>query len=163
MRINQIQNLENKCTGCVACVDVCPAGCINKETCDDGFVYTKIDENKCIDCGKCYKVCPIENNRKNSFEQSLYAVYSCSREIRNGGSSGGMFEMLASYFLKQGYYVCGAAFDSDIKLAHRIIKSENELNPLLKSKYVQSDMSGVYQKILGLLKNGNKVFFCGTP
>jgi coenzyme F420-reducing hydrogenase beta subunit len=162
MRIDDIVNLREKCTGCMACVDGCPRRCINSVTGKDGFRYTAIDNALCIGCGRCFAVCPIMNHRKNGTEQRLFASYAKDPEIRNSGSSGGIFHLLAKYFLNEGYAVCGAAFDGKI-LKHRIICSESELLPLLKSKYVQSDTTGIFKEILSHLKSGGKMFFCGTP
>ena len=163
MRIADIIDLRKKCTGCMACADVCPVKCISKIEGEDGFIYTKTEISQCINCGKCFSVCPIEIKTINSEKQHLYAAYAKNTEIHNDGSSGGMFQLLADYFLERNYYVCGAAFDEQLQLRHRIINAKSELMPLLKSKYVQSDMSGVYKRIVELLKNDKKVFFCGTP
>lgn len=160
--IDEIDNFIKYCTGCMACTDVCPKGCIKPVIGADGFRYAEFSNADCVHCGKCLAVCPIENQRKTSGEQHLYAAYAKNNGIRNGGSSGGVFELLAKHFLSRGYAVCGAAFDGTV-LRHRIIYSEKELPPLLKSKYVQSDTTGIYQEILSLLKNGGMVFFCGTP
>ncbi len=161
-RIDYITDLAKKCTGCMACVDACPVNCISSFVGQDGFRYTAIDNEKCISCGKCYSVCPIETSKKHSGEQHLFAAYSTDATVRGKGSSGGIFELLANYFLGNGYYVCGAAFDG-MKLKHRVISSEKEIEPLLKSKYVQSDMSGIFNEINELLNLGKKVFYCGTP
>lgn len=162
MRIDDIKNLSSKCTGCMACVDACPVDCISSMTGKDGFIYSCLDTNKCIKCGKCYSVCPIENKQCSQETQHLYAAYSMVEGSRNRGSSGGIFELLAIHCLENGYYICGAAFDG-LKLKHRIINSRENLLPLLKSKYIQSNMEGIYNRISELLKNKKKVFFCGTP
>ena len=161
-RIDDIIDLKNKCTGCMACVDVCPTKCITSFEEKDGFKYTKIEEDKCISCGKCYSICPIETHDKGKEEQHLYASYSLERKVQNDGSSGGVFEELALYFLSQGYYVSGAAFEGTT-LKHAVINKKEQIKPLLKSKYIQSNLEGVYNKIIKLLKDGEKVFFCGTP
>jgi len=45
----------DKCTGCGACVDVCP---------NDALVLEgdkiKVDEPNCIDCGVCVDECPVD-------------------------------------------------------------------------------------------------------
>lgn len=161
-RIDEINGLSSKCTGCAACIDACPTNCIFSVIGVDGFSYTKIDTDKCIGCGKCYSVCPIGNYSKHNNEQHLYAAYSIIPNGQNRGSSGGVFELLAEYCIEKGFYVCGAAFEG-IKLKHRIINKVDDLKPLLKSKYIQSNTEGIYSQIIGLLKKGEKVFFCGTP
>ncbi|MDX2480656.1 MAG: 4Fe-4S binding protein [Desulfuromusa sp.] len=46
----------NLCSGCGACVGVCPTGALAI----DIFKSHKpvINESKCTDCGLCYDVCP---------------------------------------------------------------------------------------------------------
>ena len=161
-RIDCISELDQNCTGCMACVDACPVKCICSITKKDGFKFPSIDGSKCISCGKCYSVCPVEVQAKHKEEQHLFAAYSTDPFIKNRGSSGGVFELLARYFLGQGYYICGAAFEGTT-LKHRVISSVETLTPLLKSKYVQSDMEKIYNDVLELLKKGEKVFYCGTP
>lgn len=162
MRIDDIQVLTAKCTGCMACVDACPKKCISQVVGKDGFLYSTIDDSACVRCGKCYAVCPIETQRKHDGDQHLYAAYSTENGGQMRGSSGGIFELLAMECLDKGYYVCGAAFEGTT-LAHRIVKSKEDLIPLLKSKYLQSDMQGIYAQIRSILKQGEKVLFCGTP
>ena len=43
---------KEKCVGCGACVNVCPAGAISVK--DDKAVIS----DKCVDCGRCVQVCP---------------------------------------------------------------------------------------------------------
>lgn len=160
--IKDITDLKYKCTGCMACLDACPQNCITSVEEKGGFKFSSVEETLCVLCGKCYSVCPIETHQKHTEEQHLYAAYSTDISARNRGSSGGIFELLANHFMNQGYYVCGAAFDGN-KLKHCIVAPDGDIKPLLKSKYVQSDTEGIYKKITELLKNGEKVFFCGTP
>ena len=161
-RVDEIGKFADKCTGCVACVDACPVKCVTPIIKTDGFRYVQIDNDCCVGCGKCYSVCPIINDYKHDENQKLYAAYSTIPNGQNNGSSGGIFELIAKHLLDQGYYVCGAAFEGTI-LKHKIINKTDELKPLLKSKYVQSDTTGVYNKVYDLLKNNEKVLFCGTP
>lgn len=162
MKTNNIIKIDKLCTGCAACSDICPASAIKMTEDKNGFTVPHVDLEKCIDCGKCLSTCPAIKSHKNTYEQRLYAAYASSDNIRNGGSSGGIFELLAKTLLADGYYVCGAAFEGTV-LKHRLINNVDDLTPLLKSKYVQSDTSGIYEKILTLLDRGEKVFFCGTP
>jgi NADH:ubiquinone oxidoreductase subunit F (NADH-binding) len=47
--------LEDKCTGCGACLKLCPQQAIDAY----GLIHT-IDPSKCIRCGICRDVCPFE-------------------------------------------------------------------------------------------------------
>lgn len=51
---------KNDCTGCSACIAVCPQKCIKMQVDEEQFNYPKIDEEKCIDCGLCLKTCPAD-------------------------------------------------------------------------------------------------------
>ena len=53
---------QEMCTGCGACVEVCPVGAI---ALDDRGV-AGIDEDECIRCGKCHEACPEEAVRHDS-------------------------------------------------------------------------------------------------
>ncbi len=44
---------EEKCTGCLECIDYCPVGAI-KEVNGAGGVF--IDEEECVECGCCLRV-----------------------------------------------------------------------------------------------------------
>ena len=46
---------KEKCTGCGACVDVCPVDALKLE--NDKAV---VDPETCIDCGTCVDECPVE-------------------------------------------------------------------------------------------------------
>ncbi len=46
---------NEKCNGCGACADECPAECITME--DDLAV---VDNSECTDCGTCEDECPEE-------------------------------------------------------------------------------------------------------
>jgi ferredoxin len=52
---------KNKCTGCGACIDVCPVNAIAMK---EG--KAEIDMDKCIRCGKCHDICPVNAVRHDS-------------------------------------------------------------------------------------------------
>ena len=53
----QLMTYASKCTGCGACVAVCPRQAIRLEAAE-GKVRAVTDREKCVDCGACEAVCP---------------------------------------------------------------------------------------------------------
>ncbi len=47
---------KEKCTGCEACVEACPAEAISM----DGDDKAVVDASTCTDCGVCVDECPVE-------------------------------------------------------------------------------------------------------
>ena len=154
--------IVDKCCGCFACGDVCPKSAIKYKKDKDGFLYPYIDETKCINCGKCLKVCPRLNSQKNKFEQKGFVCYSKNESIYNNSASGGIFSELARYVLENDGVVFGAAF-VNLKVKHIRIDNLEELYKIQKSKYIQSDLRGIYLTCKKELKLNKLVLFSGTP
>lgn len=157
-------NFDKHCCGCGACVDACKKQCISIIENQHGFRIPFIDKKKCVSCGTCSKVCPILNvNKRENKEQKCYCTYHLDEKIRNAGSSGSMFYLLADWVIKNNGVVFGAAFDENLQLRHTIAKNSDDLYPLMKSKYLQSDTTGVFKKVRVNLSQNKIVLFVGTP
>lgn len=157
-----------KCTGCAACVDVCPCKAISFVTDVEGFQYPEVDPSRCTGCGMCDAVCPelnIETLKKNDHEypQHTYAAINRNMSVRWDSTSGGAFSALAEAMYEQGGYVAGAAYDEDFTVSSFISSDSKDLPRLRGSKYLQSRSEGMHARILELLRNGEKVLACGTP
>ena len=64
MRIQDISKYLEFCTGCAACVNICPKNAIAFSTDPyDKFFYPQINNEQCINCGLCVKVCSIEKKK----------------------------------------------------------------------------------------------------
>lgn len=165
MTIPYIETVEDKynCCGCRACAYICPTNSINFEKDEEGFFYPLIDVDTCIDCDLCEKVCPSINIQKNSSEQRMYAAWAIENVVRNNASSGGIFPLLAMNMLNKAGIVYGAAFDESLKLKHIGIEKLEDLKPLCKSKYLQSDTNESFVKVKENLRNNRKVLYAGTP
>lgn len=74
---------QNKCTGCGACVNICPVGAISIK--NDKAI---IDQSKCIKCGKCLDVCSQEAIRSNSENTNLRKHQFGSPGLGNGKGRG---------------------------------------------------------------------------
>lgn len=149
------------CIGCQACLDMCPSNAIRFEFDEWGEGRAAVDAEKCSNCGLCDKICPAKNKTLNASAAKAFAVVS--KNNRNTGSSGGVFYELAKRFIEKGGVVVGASFTLDLKLVHSVASRVEDLLPLCKSKYIHSDMSGVYSRIREYLASGVNVMYVGTP
>lgn len=160
-----IRSVDRKiCTGCAACVNLCPKGAIfMRENCE-GFLYPEIEEEKCIHCGICYQRCPtIYPKHENNADPDCYAVQGKDK-LRKESSSGGVFSILADYILSRNGYVCGAEYtENKIAVRHEIISHRSDLPRLRGSKYIQSEIGTVYKQLKEKLLTGAPVLFVGCP
>ncbi len=153
-----------QCTGCFACKSVCPKKCISIVEANDGFKYPEVNTQECIKCGKCRSVCPVRNKYKDDNTiPKTYAAINKNQNEKMKSSSGGIFPLLGQYILKENGVVYGAAFDENMKLKHIRIETEKDLPKLQGSKYIQSDMSGIYSLVNEDLSQGRTILFTGTP
>lgn len=156
------------CTGCGACTR-CKASCIQMDIDALGFSKPVLDEKGCMDCGRCLELCPVflekEEVRGERFLPPVYAMRTVDKNILEKSSSGGIFSVLAESILDQGGVVYGAMYDSDhgFVVKHVCVSAKDGLEPLRKSKYVQSDLGDCFSEIEGQLKCGKKVLFTGMP
>ena len=155
----QLFDKKSSCFGCGACQERCAVGAIRMEPDREGFWYPVVDPEKCVHCSSCISVCP-GTHMPSGTEGQAYALRCKNQELLYRSSSGGAFSLLAEQTIRQGGVVCGAVFDSDFQVRH--ILSEN-IAPMRKSKYVQSDLRFCYAQIREALDQGKKVLFTGTP
>lgn len=158
---------RDNCTGCGACVDICFKQAIHMEYDINGFLYPRINVNQCVSCGLCTKVCDYEDKlsiiHDTEFEQQYYVLKSKDVEILKESSSGGAFTAISNSVLGKKGIVYGCGFDNEFLPRHCRAESNNERDKLRGSKYVQSDMTGIYCNVKKDLQNGRIVLFTGTP
>ena len=154
----------HECTGCSACVDSCSKRALTTYMASDGHIYISCNENKCVLCHKCEKVCPVINGIEYSSNIKTvshpYSAYCTSDYIYKKSTSGGVFAALASQFVNDGGYVCGAIIENNC-VKHIVSNKLDDIKKMQGSKYLQSSLNDVYRKIDELLKQGFKVLFCG--
>ncbi len=154
---------KHDCCGCTACASVCPKNCIDMQPDEEGFCYPHIDASKCINCGLCERVCPLLNKPQQHEILNVYGSKNINDDIRFESSSGGMFTLFANHILNSGGTVFGAGFDENLQVCHMGVDNTQQLGRLRGSKYVQSNMNGIFKQVRTLLANGSKVLFSGTP
>lgn len=156
---------EEKCTGCCACVDKCPFSAITTKLNSEGFIIPIIDQSLCTDCKSCLAVCPAINDDKfyKTYDMNAFRCWSKNDADRIDSASGGLFTVLAKYIIENGGEVIGAAFNDKLELKHTNAKTFDELEPLRGSKYIGSNLEGMYKKTKELLEEDKLVLFSGTP
>lgn len=163
--MKNIYLLDNKfCTGCGACMNICPTKAIVMQANADGFIYPRINEKKCTECGACANICPQLNQIQ--YQSNIPVCYAaiCKNKFRDLTSSGGIFCALANAFLEKGGIVFGAAFnDNFTEVRHIAVDNKKQLYKILKSKYVQSDTLDSFSQVKAYLENGKQVLFSGCP
>ncbi len=155
---------KEDCSGCGLCKEVCGKDSIRLVYDKQGFAYPTIDSLSCVHCGKCLKICLSKNRTYRSAEKArTYIGYCRDNKARERSSSGGLFGEIAKVILKKGGIIYGAAFDEGWQVKHRRITELSQLDLLMRSKYVQSDMADIYQNLMQDLQQGVLVLFSGTP
>ena len=154
---------KKDCCGCNACAEICPKHCIHMVEDAKGFLYPQVDSSICIECGACEKVCPIDTAKDLLMTPlKAFAAWNKNRKEHLSSSSGGAAYVLSSYILDAGGVVYGCTADG-IYVRHIRIENKSELYKLQGSKYVQSDVRGLFKNVKDDLKNGKSVLFIGTP
>lgn len=157
-------DISKRCSGCTACVSICPTHCITMEADEEGFLYPVIDTNKCIKCGLCQKVCMIGRKKERRKVLNTYAASNSDMETRKECSSGGIFALLAENIILNNGVVFGAIFSDDCKkVDHIVAHSRKDLKKMFGSKYVQSNLGNIYLQVKKELCKGKMVLFSGTP
>ena len=151
------------CTGCSACVNICPSKCISMIAQQDGFLYPQIDDNKCINCDQCEKVCPLIKMPKPNGNTEVLALKNINMVERMLSTSGGVFPLIAGYVLDHSGIVYGAAYDFDFKVHHIAVTKKSDLSLLQGAKYSQSIIGQCFKNIRDHLHTGRIVLFSGTP
>lgn len=166
------------CCGCGGCAEACPFGAISMKADGEGFLYPSTDRKKCTDCGRCEAVCPLktahgETSEGKSLQGAHHAKAGQNRiylgaqakddAVRFASSSGGVFPVLAKYVLSREGVVFGAAMEADGTVRHREVRTPDGVLALQKTKYVQSDLRGCFQKVRQYVREGRLVLFTGLP
>ena len=157
---------KSECSGCGACMNICPKDAIKMVPDSAGFLYPVIDNNICISCGQCKKVCFYRNSKDLIQSDEVYSAVSKDDNLLMKSASGGIFAEISRAVVEDGGYVYGAAFvksNDELEVRHICASEKEELNQLQGSKYVHSVVGYSYRDVKAKLDGGAKVLFSGTP
>ena len=160
--------VENKaeCCGCTACASICPTNAISMQPDVLGFLYPVAAPDKCINCGLCDKVCAFNDDysKRSNLEQPLaFAVRHKDIGEVERSRSGAVFVAVSDYILENGGTVYGAAFAERFSVVHKRATTKEQRDEFRGSKYVQSNLEGLFLQVKSDLRSGIKVLFSGTP
>jgi coenzyme F420-reducing hydrogenase beta subunit len=157
---------KENCSGCTACVNVCPNNAIRMVKNETGFWYPRIDKRICNECGLCKQVCPFNlDYDKNQLlpHPEIYGAMNKEFQERKTSSSGGLFVAISDFILDRGGVVYGAGYGREWEVRHKRAVTKAERNEMKGSKYVQSRLDNTFQKVKQDLERGKYVLFSGTP
>ena len=155
----------NNCTGCGACMNMCPTQAIQMLPNKHGFLNPVVDDSKCVRCGKCLHNCPLRKHPNLFLREKLtkaYAAWATNPFIISRSASGGMFPLMAKWMFEQGGVAYGVAWNENLVAKTVCATNEEELKDLCGSKYVQADTGTTYRDVKEKLNTGIPVLFSGT-
>lgn len=154
------------CCGCTACASICAHDAISMKPDAMGFLYPEVDKSKCVDCGLCDKVCAFNDNYDQSLNLAKTEAYGARHKDMNeveSSRSGAAFIAISDWILAHGGAVYGAGYTDHFRVVHKRATTKEERDEFKGSKYVQSDLTGVFRQVKKDLKDGMIVLFSGTP
>lgn len=154
------------CCGCTACASICAHDAIKMKPDVLGFLYPEVDKDMCVDCGLCEKVCAFNDHYDTSLNLDKPLAYGARHKDMNEvetSRSGAAFIAISDYILEQGGVVYGAGYTDHFRVVHKRATTKEERDEFKGSKYVQSDMTGVFRQVKQDLRDGLTVLFSGTP
>lgn len=161
----QIIQDRQKCTGCGACNNACPADAICMKQNEYGFWIPVVDGKKCMNCSICRKICPSNSFelQKNNFYKS-YAMYAENEDEVRQSSSGGIFFSMSKYIIdKLNGVVFGAVFNEQLQVEIVSADCVEDLSKMTGSKYVHSNTKYAFREVQSHLEIGKYVLYSGLP
>lgn len=158
---------KEQCTGCFACLNICPREAIEIKKDKALAEYPYVKEDKCISCGLCQSVCSALNRKEfGNNPLKCFAAYSNDDKIQKTCASGGIGTIFAETIIQNGGFVFGSALVKEgnvLRARHLEAKNIDDVKKFSGSKYVQSEIEKSYISVKEKLKAGKPVLFVGTP
>lgn len=157
---------KKQCCGCTACANICPKKCIVMEEDNEGFIYPKVNLDSCIRCNACERVCPqnVKLETNDTIPETVVARDNRDK-ILSIGTSGSVFTSIIEKIVSNEGVVYGVIVDADNVVKHVRVDSlqDSRVSKIPCSKYVKSEIRGIYPKVKDDLQSGKLVCFSGVP
>lgn len=157
---------KSQCCGCTACASICTHNAITMKPDTMGFLYPVVDLSKCINCGLCDKVCTFNDDYDKSLNLQNPKAYAARHknlsELRYS-RSGAAFIAISDEIIRNGGVVYGAGYTDHFRVVHKRATTKEQRDEFKGSKYVQSDLTGIFRQVKKDLQNDCTVLFSGTP
>ncbi|MBR1638765.1 MAG: Coenzyme F420 hydrogenase/dehydrogenase, beta subunit C-terminal domain [Treponema sp.] len=162
--MKSVYKTQENCCGCMACFNVCSKNAITIHISEEGYSYPAINSELCINCGLCQKTCQFN---KTIIEDAYKTVQCFALKHKDfsvicASRSAGAFTAFSDYILDNSGIVYGAKLDADFVVRHHRATNKEERDSFRESKYVQSELFGVFKSVEEDLKEGKNVLFTGT-
>lgn len=152
---------ENNCTGCSACLNICPQNAVSVIENQQGALVSNVNDS-CINCGACVKVCPINKQDKQHGDITCYAAWSKFDDLRENCASGGISSSLAKEMINTGGVVFGTKYQEK-QLVFSYATKPEQLNDFIGSKYVYPYIGETFKQVKEFCVQGRSVLFVGLP
>lgn len=159
-------NKGKDCCGCTACAAVCPKEAISMQPDTMGFRYPAIDYTRCVECGLCEKVCSFNDAypTPDNFPLPLpFGARLKDTDEMMKSRSGGAFTAFSDWILEKDGVIYGCGYKGHFTVTHKRAVTAEERDEFRGSKYVQSELGGIFRSVREDLRQGRWVLFSGTP
>ena len=156
---------KTKCCGCTSCANACPRNCIEMVMDNEGFLYPKVDLKACINCNACEHACPMNKDLAREDIPETYVARDRRKNILSMGTSGSVFTSIMEAILNRSGVIYGVIVDTDNVVKHVRVDSlqDPKLQKIPCSKYVKSEIRGIFPQVKRDLIAGKMVCFSGVP
>lgn len=164
---------DNLCSGCGACVAICPKDAIAMTLTSIGQLKASVRKDLCIDCAICQKVCPSLDFHQTILPKDddvylgktfhVYTGISTDPAIYKNAQSGGAVTSTLTYLFNSekidAAVVCERDFADSVHVAPKIVTHKSELRRSQKSNYTPVDMCSILRKT----STFKSIAFVGIP